>query len=169
MPSEGEHSATEPESRRPSPATGERHCEHVRTDGSRCKGWKVKGQSLCAGHLGKGVASDPATYGKRGASVSADIRHDRAEKAKKRPVDVYRDAMNEHAELFVRERIAIVKDRSQPAADRLRAMEQLENRALGRPTERVETVSNPVDEALEQWSQEEIDAYLRGLDDLPPA
>jgi len=68
---------------------------------------------------------------------------------------------------LVRIKLAIAKDPTAPAADRLRAIESLENRALGRPTERVEQVSNPVDEALDAWSDEEIRAYLEGLDDLP--
>ena len=49
-----------------SPSVHPRSCEHVGADGSRCRGWKVKGERLCAGHLGRGVAANPAAYA-RGA------------------------------------------------------------------------------------------------------
>jgi len=45
-------------------------------------------------------------------------------------------------------------------------LEQLENRALGRPTERVETVSNPIDDALDTMTPEEIRKMLEDFDSL---
>jgi hypothetical protein len=43
------------------------------------------------------------------------------------------DAVEELAQSFVDARLSIIKDPKAPSGDRLRAMEQLESRALGRP------------------------------------
>jgi len=48
------------------------------------------------------------------------------------------EAVEEHAEAFVQARLSIINDSAASAGDRLRAMEQLESRALGRPKETVE-------------------------------
>lgn len=38
----------------------DRHCEFVKADGSRCKGWAIKdGGGLCSGHSGRGLAANP--------------------------------------------------------------------------------------------------------------
>jgi hypothetical protein len=42
--------------------------------------------------------------------------------------------------------LSIINDRTAPAGDRLRAMEQLESRALGKPKETVEQVNEEPDE-----------------------
>jgi hypothetical protein len=44
-------------------------------NGDRCKGWRVKGESLCAGHLGLGVSANP----RESASLSAEVRKERRE------------------------------------------------------------------------------------------
>jgi hypothetical protein len=48
-----------------------------------------------------------------------------------------RSPVLEHAEAFVGTRLSIIKDPKAAASDRLRAMEQLESRALGKPKEKV--------------------------------
>ena len=62
--------------------------------------------------------------------------------------------MEERAQSFVDARLSIINDPTAPSGDRLRAMEQLESRALGRPKETVE----------HQDGQTQLD---RDLDDLP--
>jgi hypothetical protein len=57
--------------------------------------------------------------------------------------------LSAHAEEFVAVRLAIINATTASAGDRLRAMEQLESRALGKPKETVETKErSPVDDAL---------------------
>jgi hypothetical protein len=57
-------------------------------------------------------------------------------------------SLQEHAQSFVDARLQIINDPNAPAGDRLRAMEQLESRALGKPKESV-TVDTPAVEAAE--------------------
>jgi hypothetical protein len=112
-----------------------RHCTFVKDDGSRCKGWKVKGTDLCAGHgagFGHGGA-DP----REAASRSAEVRRGNAEVRKRRPQEVYNEAMVENAAEFVAARLALIRDPRALPSDRLRAMEQLEARAMGKPKEHV--------------------------------
>jgi hypothetical protein len=139
-----------------------RRCEHFSRDGRRCKGWKVRGSSYCAGHSGLGVAASPKAAA-AAARQSAVVRQEKAQVAKRRAVDVYREAVEEHAEAFVRARLVIINDPTAPAGDRLRAMEQLESRALGKPKETVEHQDgkSEVDEALDRMSTEELEAIAR--------
>jgi hypothetical protein len=140
-----------------SPSVHPRSCEHVGADGSRCRGWKVKGERLCAGHLGRGVAANPAAYARGAAARSAEIRHGKAEARKRRALDVYRDAVEENAQSFVDARLQIINDQAAPAGDRLRAMEQLESRALGKPKESVtvDTEESETERALKALTPEE--------------
>jgi hypothetical protein len=142
-----------------------RLCTFVKPDGSLCKGWKAKGTALCAGHLGLGMAADPAAYSKEAAHRSAEVRQEAAQVRKRRAVDVYREAAEQHAEEFVRVRVAIVRDRRASAGDRLKAMEQLEARALGRPTERIETetVRSEAQQELDNMTPEQRIALLRRM------
>jgi hypothetical protein len=75
--------------------------------------------------------------------------------------------VEELASEFVSIRRAIARDPQASASDRLRAMEQLESRALGRPTEHVEqTVRRPSAlEDIERMSEDELDRFL--TDTLP--
>ena len=68
-------------------------------------------------------------------------------------------------EAFVHARLGIINDSTALAGDRLRAMEQLESRALGRPKETVEHhgEENPLRAELLQIPQEERRAWLRRL------
>jgi hypothetical protein len=69
--------------------------------------------------------------------------------------------------------VAIINDSTAPSGDRLRAMEQLESRALGKPTERIETDTSetPAQRMLKQLTVEQLEAlvqrrqYLRPVDD----
>jgi hypothetical protein len=54
--------------------------------------------------------------------------------------------VEENAEAFVAARLSIINDSTAPAGDRLRAMEQVESRALGKPKERVEQVNEEPEE-----------------------
>jgi hypothetical protein len=51
------------------------------------------------------------------------------------------EAVEEHAQSFVDARLQIINGSTAPAGDRLRAMEQLESRALGKPKETIEQVN----------------------------
>jgi len=122
---------------------------------------------LCAGHAGKGLAANPVAA----AHQSAINRQTQAEVRKKRAIDVYRDAVEELAQAFVDARLSIINDPRAPSGDRLRAMEQLESRALGRPKETVEHQGeeNPLRDELLRISQEERRAWLRRLNGVEPS
>jgi hypothetical protein len=74
------------------------------------------------------------------ARQSAEVRQKKARVSKKRAIHVYRDAIEEHAQSFVDARLQIINDPTAPSGG-LRAMEQLESRALGKPKETVEQVT----------------------------
>jgi hypothetical protein len=64
-------------------------------------------------------------------------------------------------------RLSIINDEAASASDRLKAMEQLESRALGRPKEHIETTTSAVDEyeeALRQLTPEERRQLMRGVE-----
>ena len=73
--------------------------------------------------------------------------------------------MEERAQSFVDARLSIINDPTAPSGDRLRAMEQLESRALGRPKETVEHQGedDPLRAELLKIPQEERRAWLRDL------
>ncbi len=77
----------------------------------------------------------------------------------------------ELAQSFVDARLSIINDPRAPSGDRLRAMEQLESRALGRPKETVEHQGeeNPLRDELLRISQEERRAWLRRLNGVEPS
>jgi hypothetical protein len=141
-----------------------RHCEQRKQDGRRCRGWKVSGSSYCAGHSGLGVAASPEAAA-AAARQSAEVRQMKAQVAKRRPIDVVREGLEADAEAFYRVRREIALDSSAPTGDRLRAIEQLESRALGKPKETVEHQGeeNPLRDELLRLPQEERRAWLRDL------
>ena len=81
------------------------------------------------------------------------------------------EAVEEHAEAFVQARLSIINDSAASAGDRLRAMEQLESRALGRPKETVEHQGedNPLRDELLKIPPEERRAWLRDLNNRDKA
>jgi hypothetical protein len=140
-----------------------RHCEHRREDGRPCKGWKVTGSPYCAGHSGLGVAASPEVAA-AAARQSAEVRQMKAQVAKRRPIDVVREGLEADAEAFYRVRREIALDSSAPTGDRLRAIEQLESRALGKPKETVEHQGDGKSEAdrmLDRMSTEELEELAR--------
>jgi hypothetical protein len=139
-----------------------RRCEQRKEDGRRCRGWKVSGSSYCAGHTGLGVAASPEAAA-AAARQSAVVRQEKAQVAKRRALDVYREAVEEHAEAFVQARLSIINDSTASAGDRLRAMEQLESRALGKPKETLEHQDgkSEVDRMLDRMSTEELEELAR--------
>ena len=142
-----------------------RHCEHFYGDGRRCKGWKVSGSSYCAGHSGLGVAASPEAAA-AAARHSAEVRQMKAQVAKRRPIEVVREGLEADAEAFYRVRREIALDSTAATGDRLRAIEQIESRALGKPKETVETqeVKSEADRALDEMSLEELEALVqRGM------
>ena len=66
-----------------------------------------------------------------------------------------------------RPRLAIINDATVPARDRLRAMEQLESRVLGKPEERVEQVNEEPEElaAMRAMSPEARRILLRQMNE----
>ena len=69
----------------------------------------------------------------------------------------------EHAEACVTARQSIINDPTAPVGDRLRPMEQLESRALGKPKETVEHQDgkSEVDRMLDGMSTEEFEELAR--------
>ncbi len=137
-------------------------CTASKRDGTPCRAFAMTESHLCAGHAGKGLAVNP---------VAAAHQSAQAEVRKKRAIDVYRDAVEELAQAFVDARLSIINDPRAPSGDRLRAMEQLESRALGRPKETVEHQGeeNPLRDELLRISQEERRAWLRRLNGVEPS
>jgi hypothetical protein len=69
---------------------------------------------------------------------------------------------------FVQARLSIINDPTASAGDRLRAMEQLESRALAKPKETVEHQASATGEheaALLQLTPDERQALLRAVPD----
>src|SRR6266487_7047110 len=142
-------------------------CTASKRDGTPCRAFAMTESHLCAGRAGKGLAANPVAA----AHQSAINRQTQAEVRKKRAIDVYRDAVEELAQSFVDARLSIINDPRAPSGDRLRAMEQLESRALGRPKETVEHQGeeNPLRDELLRISQEERRAWLRRLNGVEPS
>jgi hypothetical protein len=145
-------------------------CAATKRDGSPCRAFAMAESGLCAGHAGKGLAANPVAA----AHQSAINRQEQAEARKKRAIDVYREAVEEHAQSFVDARLQIINDRAAPAGDRLRAMEQLESRALGKPKESVtvDTEESETERALRALTPEQrLELWrrrgLRAADDGP--
>src|SRR6266487_5143536 len=140
-------------------------CTASKRDGTPCRAFAMTESHLCAGRAGKGLAANPVAA----AHQSAINRQTQAEVRKKRAIDVYRDAVEELAQSFVDARLSIINDPRAPSGDRLRAMEQLESRALGRPKETVEHLGeeNPLRD--ERIPQEERRAWLRRLNGVEPS
>jgi hypothetical protein len=145
-----------------------RRCTHVRNDGTRCKGWKMSGSDFCAGHtLGFGRGSDPREAASKSAEVRkghAQARSEARQAARRRPQDVYRDALVAHAEELAARLLDIATNGSD--ADALRAIEALNSRVLGRPTERIEVDASVPDsvEAIRRMSSAERQALLVQLE-----
>ena len=145
-----------------------RRCTHVKDDGTRCKGWKMSGSDFCAGHtLGFGRGSDPREAASKSAAVRkghAQARSEALQAARRRPQDVYRAALVEHAEELAARLLDIARNGSD--SDALRAVEALNSRVLGRPTERVEVQAEVPEtvEALRRMSSAERMALLGQLE-----
>jgi hypothetical protein len=69
----------------------------------------------------------------------------------------------ERAGAFVAARLSIINDSTASAGDRLRAMEQLESRALGKPKETLEHQDGKteVDRAMDEMSIEDLEALVQ--------
>jgi len=135
-------------------------CQASTRDGSPCTAFPVRGEQLCAGHLGRGLAANPAAA----AAQSATRRQEQARTRKKRPQEVYSEALLENAEEFAR-RLVEIGLRGEDAAA-LRAIEALNSRVLDRPKETVEQVKLPVPEELQavrDMSREEREELWRRL------
>jgi DNA-directed RNA polymerase sigma subunit (sigma70/sigma32) len=128
-------------------------CAATKRDGAPCRAFAMAESGLCAGHAGKGLAANPVAA----AHQSALNRQTQAEVRKKRAIDVYREAVEEHAQSFVDARLQIINDSTAPTGDRLRAMEQLESRALGKPKESVtvDTEESDAERALRELTPEQ--------------
>ena len=155
---DGEYEVIEPAS--------ERHCAFLKDNGERCKAYRVRGERLCAGHLGLGVAAggDIARAAQReGAARRSELVAER----KRTPQEAMRAVLAERAEDFARVRVEIALDPKTSASDRLAAIRDLESRVLGKPTERVEhSVEVPGSiQRLREMSAEERDALWRQLED----
>jgi hypothetical protein len=151
----------------PKPESGvrdERRCVHLREDGERCRGWRVRGESLCAGHLGRGIAGNPQEAARLAAAKSAEVRHARAEERKMTLQDRLAAALERNAEKIEARLLAIIDNGND--ADALRAIHEWTNRVYGRPTERVEqvTAESETERELREMSREERTAALIELE-----
>ena len=114
----------------------------------------MKGEQLCAGHLGRGIAADPSAYAKQGAAQSAEVRQERAEVAPKSYKQALRAAWEAKADAIVARRLDIILNGSDSDAER--AISAMEARIYGKPKETVEQITTPrTVEALRTMSPEE--------------
>lgn len=120
----------------------ERHCEHIREDGSRCKGWKAKdGSGLCAGHssgFGRGGA-DPREAASRSAEARRGIADARSEARKLGLRDLLASRLEARADVIVSRLMNIVETGTD--ADALRAVDAMLSRVYGRPKESIEVAA----------------------------
>lgn len=124
----------------------------------------MHGHDLCAGHAGKGIASDPAAYGAQGAKQSAEVRSDRAEQRKLR----LRDALSAAVEGDLHASILDAYKRgleSPDAAVAVRSADALLSRVYGKPKETVETHTVPDDfrKVREMSTEQREELYQRLL------
>ena len=103
------------------------------------------------------MAADPSGYARKGQERSVEVRQEAAKTAKQRAIDLVRENYERDAERFYTARRKIALDETAPAGDRLRAIEQIESRALGKPKESltVETEETEAERALKALSPEE--------------
>lgn len=157
------HEITQGEREREEPAVDPRRCAHVREDGSRCKGWKVKGADLCAGHLqgfGRGGA-DPRAAASKSAEVRRAAAEARSEARKRSLEDVLAARLEERAEQLIDRLMEIAENGGD--ADALRAIDRMLDRVYGTAVQRTrdETVQVPEEvEAIRAMSSEERRAVL---------
>ena len=140
-----------------------RRCSFMRDDGTRCNGWRVHGEELCAGHLGKGVAASPEAA-RAAQKQGARRRSEMLAKARKRPEDAYREALYANAE-EIANRLAEIAMHGEPS-EAIRAAEVLTSRVLGKPTDRHEVVAKVPEtlQELEGMSRAELEAILAELE-----
>lgn len=105
-------------------------CGRETRAGTPCKAPRVTGKDACAGHLGLGIASDPATYSARGL----ETRKAQAKLRKKTLLELLNERLEAKAEA-----IAAAYDRAVDNDD-MRSIEAWITRVHGRPIERVQEI-----------------------------
>lgn len=120
------------------PERDPRKCEWTHPDGTTCNGWKVGGAggTLCAGHLGLGIAGNLEAAREK----SAKVRRDRAEAGKSASLNALERELSKAMP-------NIAKNWARQAESDHKAAETLLARLYGKPTERVELGEISVDEA----------------------
>jgi len=113
-------------------------CEATSTrTGQRCTAWAVRGESQCAGHLGRGIGADPERYSRLGAAVSAEVRQARVERRKTNFQSALEAEAVEHAEALARRLREIALDTDSTKSEAIAAMKFLVERAHGKPNQQV--------------------------------
>jgi hypothetical protein len=107
-------------------------CEATKKNGEQCKGPAVKGQTQCAGHLGLGLAADPAGHAKRGAKRRHEVVAARAEARKRTAQDWLALELEANARTIVAAAVSAAQDGD------WRAGAWLYERVYGKPQERLE-------------------------------
>jgi hypothetical protein len=139
----------------PQAAVDPRHCEHTKEDGSRCKGWTVKGESLCSGHLGRGIAANPSASARLANQSRREVGEERRERLERAPRTVREARQMVYEELkddMLDAWREAIRTGDPVAIRRAEASERLASRVEGRPTEHVVT------EALKPRWKQEMDA-----------
>lgn len=114
-------------------------CGRETKAGTPCKAPRVTDRDACAGHLGLGLASDPATYSRIGNAASVAKRQARAEARKRTPQDWLALKLEERAETLIN---AALDHAEQGDTAALRWAWEA---AYGKAVERVATASNDSD------------------------
>lgn len=156
----------------PSRPQGEerQQCEGTsKRTGERCTAPPMRGERLCAGHAGRGVAASPEAARAGAEAANAGRREQaqaRAEARKATLRDLLARQLEEHAETIAAALLDVIQTGTH--ADKLRAIEQWTSRVYGKPTERVETgpLTEPeTDRELRAMTEEERLALIRRYED----
>lgn len=132
-------------------------CQAKRRDGQPCGARAVRGERLCAGHLGLGLAADPRAASRRGAARSAEVRAERVEARKRGIKQVLAEAVErEYLDDIVNAYGRGLRDPD--AAVAVRSAEALLSRVHGKPKETIEQISDPLEHDRLRYR-----AYLESL------
>ena len=150
-----------------------RRCQGEGRDGERCKAYAVRGQSLCAGHAGLGIAADPAAAQAASVRVRKEQAEDRqhvAEKAQRTVKQALAGLAEELVEELKGAYRAALRSGSADDLRRAQAAEYLLSRVYGKPAQptrdETPTVATALAE-LDDLSLEELGALARGLPTPP--
>lgn len=125
----------------------DRRCTVVRPDGSRCKSWAIRGETICAGHAGRGAVADPVASQAKAMRKYREAKAQAEEEAAIRRLSL-RQQIARTAELKREALVNRLFELALSTDDRvaLQALEQIQSRLWGRPVAPVVEVRGTMSE-----------------------